>query len=340
MQPGFFDRDDRLKKLEELGDPLPRMAALVNWEGFRALLETAWPVRSAGGGRPPYDAILMFRVLVLQHLYNLSDDQTEYQLRDRHSFSRFVDLLPEDRVPDAKTIWLYRDRLTQAGLTEQLFARLLTQIDAAGYVAKKGQMVDAAIMAAPRQRNGRDENRQIKAGEVPADWSEPKRRQKDTEARWAMKHGQVHFGYKNHISADVGHQLIRHYQVTPANVNDSRVFEALLDPANRSRAVWADAAYRSGQRLMALREAGYRPRLQRQGQATAPLTAAQRATNRAYARTRCRVEHVFAQQSLYGQRLIRTIGLARSRVKIGLINLTTNLRRWAFLERRAELRAT
>lgn len=335
MQPGFFDREERLAKLEQLGDPLPQIERLVDWEAFRAVLEPAWPVRSAEGGRPPYDAVLMFKVLVLQHLYNLSDDQVEFQIRDRHSFSRFVGLLAEQRVPDAKTVWLYRERLRQGQLTETVFAQLLGQIDAAGFVARRGQIVDAAIVAAPRQRNSREQNRRIKAGEPPADWSDAKRRQKDIQARWALKYGVRHFGYKNHLSADVGHKLIRRYEVTTANVNDSRVFESLLDAGNRSRSVWADAGYRARARLRALRQAGYRPHLQRQAQARAPLSETERARNRRWARTRCHIEHVFAWQWQFGQRLVRSIGLERARVKIGLFNLTYNLRRWAFLQRQA-----
>lgn len=337
MHPGLFDQDERLSKLEQLGDPLPQIQRLVNWEAFRALLESAWPVRSPTGGRPPYDAVLMFKVLVLQHLYNLSDEQVEYQIRDRHSFSRFIGLHLEDRVPDAKTVWLYRERLRDAQLTEAVFGQLLVQIDAAGFVARKGQIIDAAMVAAPRQHNRRPENQQIKAGEVPTDWSVAKRRQKDVQARWAKKYGVTHFGYKNHVNADVAHQIIRRYTVSDAARSESRVFDELLDPHNRRRAVWADAAYRSRDRVKALTAGGYRAHLQRQAQANAPLTPRQRATNRHWARVRCHIEHVFAQQRLFQQRLVRTIGLARAEVKIGLFNLGYNLRRWVFLQRRRHL---
>lgn len=127
------------------------------------------------GGRPPLDVVLMFKTL-LQQLYNLSDDQTEYQIRDRYSFSRFLRLDPEDGVPDAKTIWSYREQLKNHGLLDDLFNGLLSQIEAAGYVARRGQIVDAAIMETPRQRNLREENERIKKGEVPEDWSDNKRR--------------------------------------------------------------------------------------------------------------------------------------------------------------------
>lgn len=332
MQPGFFDRDERLTKLEALGDPLPKVARLVNWEGFRPLLEKTREKRDPRrGGRPAYDAVLMFKVLVLQHLYNLSDDQIEYQIRDRYSFSGFLGLSAEQAIPDAKTVWLYRERLKNAGLVEGLFSELLRQIEAAGFVPRRGQIVDAAIVAAPKQRNRREDNQKIKAGELPEHWSPAQRRQKDTEARWAVKYGRAHFGYKNHISIDTGAKLIRGYQVTSASVHDGQVFEQLLGARNTHRGVWADAAYHSRARLAALRAAGYRSHLQRQSQASRPLTERQRLANRKHARVRCRIEHVFAQQSAMNQRLVRTIGLARATVKIALMNFTYNLRRWAYL---------
>jgi hypothetical protein len=115
-QPGLFDGEDRLKALSAAGDPLERLARVVDFEVFRGDLETALSRSDrTKGGRPPYDAVQMFRVLVLQTLYTLSDDQTEYQLKDRWSFMRFVGLALHDRVPDAKTIWLFREQLARAG---------------------------------------------------------------------------------------------------------------------------------------------------------------------------------------------------------------------------------
>ena len=123
-QPGFFDGEDRLKALSAAGDPLERLARVVDFEVFRGELEaTLSRSDRSKGGRPPYDAVLMFKVLVLQTLYTLSDEQTEYQLRDRLSFMRFVGLALHDAVPDAKTIWLYREQLARAGAVERFFAR-------------------------------------------------------------------------------------------------------------------------------------------------------------------------------------------------------------------------
>ena len=245
-QPGFFDLDDRYSKLDGLGDPLVWIAGLVSWDVFRPVLDRALAKpRKSNAGRKEYDRVLMFKILVLQQLYNLSDDQTEFQIRDRYSFCRFLGLKPQDRVPDAKTIWRFRENLGLGGAIEELFEELSLQIEAQGYRARKGQIVDASIVKAPRQRNTREKNAQVKSGEVPASWSARKRRHKDVDARWTRKHGVSEYGYKNHVSVDRAHGLVRRYEVTDAARHDSQVFEQLLDETNTSGDVWADSAYRS-----------------------------------------------------------------------------------------------
>jgi IS5 family transposase len=328
MQPGFFDHQGRLDQLERLGDPLPKLERSVDWEAFRSALEKVYKRSDPRkGGRPPFDAVLMFKVLVLQDFYKLSDDQTEFQIRDRYSFCRFLGLSPEGGVPDAKTIWLFRERVKQASLVEKLFDEVLVQIEMAGLMARKGQIVDAALVPVPKQRNSRDENARIKAGEVPEDWSQNTRRQKDVQARWTKKHGKSHYGYKNHISVDRQHKVIRKYTVTSAEVHDSQVFEALLDEHNSSADVWADSAYRSAERETELSQARYRSHIHRKGTRGRPLNAREQEANRKRSTVRARVEHVFAQQA---NRLVRTIGLERAAVKIGMMNLVYNLRRLAW----------
>ncbi len=326
MQPGLFDHEERLELLEKLGDPLPKLERLVDWEAFRpqlaGLRKESDPHK---GGRPPMDVVLMFKILVLQHFYNLSDDQTEFQIRDRYSFCRFLGLAPHDRVPDAKTIWLYRERIKKAGLMESLFDTLLVQINGAGFTARKGQVIDAALVPAPKQRNSREENAGIKAGQAPGDWPENKRRQKDVEARWTKKHGKSHYGYKNHIGVDRQHKIIRRYSVTTASVHDSQEFEGLLDEQNSSRDVWADSAYRSKKMERKLKQQGYRSHVHRKGTKKRALNAREQEANRKRSRIRARVEHIFAQQQA---RLIRTIGMERAAVKIGFMNLVYNMRRW------------
>jgi IS5 family transposase len=335
MQTGLLDWHIRFRQLDAGGDPLPKLKKLVNWERFRPELEAVRDKeRKSNAGRKPFDVVLMFKVLVLQSLYNLSDEKIEFQIRDRISFMRFLDLSLGDGAPDEKTIWLFREQLTEAGLIKRLFQEFDAFLEEKGFSARKGQIIDASIVEAPRQRNSRDENRQIKAGQIPEGWSEQKKRQKDTDARWTKKNGQNYYGYKNHIDVDVKHKLIRDYEVTPASVHDSQVFEDLLDEDNSSRDVWADSAYRSEDKLKELKKRKYREHLQRKGCRHKKLTDREAQGNRTRSRIRSRVEHVFGVQAKRaGSLIVRAIGLIRVKAKVGLRNLAYNLDRYCALVR-------
>lgn len=333
---GLFDLTGRLAKLEQSGDPLVFIDAAVPWERFRPLLEQARTPeeRKSPAGRKPWDAVVLFKMLVIQSLYNLSDDQTEYQVNDRLSFNRFVGLDMGRFAPDAKTIWLFREQLKNAGVIDKLFERLDASMRECGFDARKGQIVDASIVQTPRQRNPRQENEQIKNGQTPEDWSENKRRQKDTDARWLKRNGQNFYGYKNHISIDVKHKLIRRFHVTDAATHEGQVFAPLLDPNNTSRDVWADSAYRTPENLQALTKNQYREHIQRKGCRHKSLTEREKQGNRTRSKTRSRVEHIFGVQARRaGTLLLYGIGLARARVRIGLRNLAYNLDRYATLMR-------
>ena len=328
FQPGFFDLDNRMHKIDKNGDPLSKIENAVDWEIFRPTLERARQKPQVSNVGPKgYDLILLFKILILQSLYNLSDDATEYQILDRHSFCRFLGLHLGSKVPDATTIWRFREDLILAGVIDELFATFDTCLRECGFTALKGQIVDASIVNVPKQRNSRDENQQIKNGETPTDWSKNKRRRKDVEARWTKKNGKSFFGYKNHVCVDVKHKLIRGWQVTDAAQHDSNVFEEIL-AENTSKDVWADSAYRSEQRLKDLREAGYREHIQRKGCRHRKLTQLEQEGNRTRSKVRSRVEHVFGVQAQKaGNLILRTVGLARAKVKIGLRNLAYNMDR-------------
>jgi IS5 family transposase len=327
MQTGLFDWQRRFEQLDNGGDPLTKLNDVVNWELFRKDLEKVRDKdRKSNAGRKPFDVVLMFKILILQSLYNLSDDQLEFQIRDRLSFMRFLGLSLGDTVPDAKTVWLFREQLTEANMVKKLFKRFDKFLRKNGFTARKGQIVDASIVAAARQRNSRDENRQIKEGQIPDNWSENKKRQKDTDARWTRKNGRNHYGYKNHIEVDAANKLIREYQVTPASAHDSQVFEELLDEDNSSRDVWADSAYRSQDTLDTLQQRGFREHLQRKGCRHKKLTEQEKRGNYTRSKIRSRVEHIFGVQTQRaGCLLMRAIGITRAASKIGLRNLAYNI---------------
>ena len=173
-QLSFLDADNRLAAVSKQGDPLEAIARLVPWEDFRAEIEavvlTADNDKKNSAGRNPIDALVMFRMLVVQSLYNLSDEQAEYQARDRLSFTRFLALGMEDRIPDGTTLWLFREKLAKAGLIGKLFEQFGRHLEARGYIARGGQMVDATIVPVPKQRNSREDNETVKAGKTPEDW--------------------------------------------------------------------------------------------------------------------------------------------------------------------------
>jgi transposase, IS5 family len=338
-QPGFFDLDDRFKKLNER-DALLRLNTLIDWELFRSTLESARTTeRKSAAGRKRFDAVLMFKGLVLQHLYNFSDEELEFQIRDRFTFLRFLGLNPEGRTPDANTFWDFREGLIRADLIKSLFIDFELHLIDKGFTARKGQIVDAAFVEAPRQRNSREENAAIKAGEIPESFKNnpAQRRQKDTDARWAKKNDEDHYGYKNHISIDNENKLIREYEVTSAEVHDSNILLEILTD-NTSKDVWADSAYRSDDNELMLDLCNYRSRIHQRGYRDKPLREKQKASNKKKSKIRARVEHVFGSISNEQDGLhIRVIGRVRATAKIGLTNLVYNLRRFETLSRIATL---
>jgi IS5 family transposase len=333
MQYGFFDWQNRFEKLDTTKDPLMKLKSALNWELLRTEIEAVRDKQRKSNARAkPYDAVLMFKILILQSLYNLSDEGMEYQILDRISFMRFLGLQAGDPVPDAKTIWVFREQLKAAGRMEHLFTQFDEFLAANGYAAQRGQIVDASIVAAPRQRNSREDNRKIKEGTTPEAWQEAKKRQKDVDARWTKMNGTTYYGYKNHVDIDVKHKFIRGYAVTDAAVHDSQVFEELLDENNSSRDVYADSAYRSEESIQQLEERGFREHLQRKGCKNRKLTKWEQQGNRTRARKRSRIEHVFGVQAMMaGNLILRCIGMIRARVKIGLRNLAYNINRYALL---------
>ena len=342
-QPGFFDVENRTAKLTEMGDPLVGLEAQIDWEAFRSDLSRVHvKARKNNAGAKPIDVVLMFKILVLQQLHNLSDDRIEYQIRDRLSFMRFLGLQLEDKVPDAKTVWLFRERLKAMNLVETLFARFHEQLAQRGYVARAGQMIDATFVEAPKQRNTREENVLIKEGAVPIEWGKAENKhklaQKDTDARWTKKNDEKHYGFKNHINADQTHKLIQNYTVTDAAVHDSQAIDGLLDidaDANDGkRAVYADSAYRSAEREAELAQQNIPSQICGKGSRGHPLSEEQKAGNHEKSKVRSRVEHVFGAQAQMGGHWVRTIGLLRAKVKIGMMNLVYNMMRLVQLTRR------
>ena len=166
-QRSFFDEGNRLALLSAMGDPLEVLDRAIKWEDFRSVIErNIRHPRSSKGGRPPFDVILMFKILVLQRLYNLSDDQMEFQINDRMTFMRFLNLGLNDKVPGAKTIWKFRNDLATGSVARILFKIFDERLRAEGLITHNGSNVDATFVEAPRQRNTPEENEHIKKGNL------------------------------------------------------------------------------------------------------------------------------------------------------------------------------
>ncbi len=335
LQSGFFDLQNRFGKLDQIGDPLKALNEVVDWSVFEPILrQGVKKEKTSNAGRPGFDPSLMFKVLILQSLYNLADGQTEFQIRDRFTFMRFLGLTPESRIPDEKTIWLFRENLKARAVYDKLFETFGRYLENHGLAAKQGTVIDARLIEVPKQRNTRSENATIKEGLMPAAWEKhtAKKVQKDIEARWTQKNGKNYYGYKNHISIDAQHKFIRRYEVTAANVHDSQRFERLLDRRNASPRVYADSAYRSDAHERLLKRQGFTSRVHHRTWKDQALTRRQQKENRARSRIRARVEHVFGHQvKSMRQTLVRGIGLARIRARIALTNLAYNMSRLAQL---------
>lgn len=339
---GLFSANERLDKLTALGDPLVFLSEQIDFEFCRPLLEQALRRNHAGGkggkgGRPPFDPVFMFKVLVIQRLYNLSDEAAEFQLNDRVSFQRFLGLDFAGRVPDAKTIWLFRDQLQRQDLIKQLFDDLNASLERRHIIVNAGQIVDASFLEAPRQRNSREENAGIKAGRIPEEFQKNPHRlsQKDTDARWAKKGEETHYGYKAHVMCDGQSKLVTEYAVTHAAVHDSAALGDLLDSgAADGQTLHADSAYRSAEIEAVLTERGIKSRIHFKAGRQRLLTGCQKLLNKARSRTRARVEHIFGfMENSMGGMLVRGRSQARNEAVIGLMLLTYNLCRVVQLKR-------
>ena len=329
---GLFDDHFLLEKLTKLGDPLQKLNEFIDWKIFESPINEVFKNEDrdlSKGGRPPFNRLILFKALVIQSLYNLSDDQLEYQIIDRASFKRFLELKKSDKVPDSKTFWLFREHLIEKNIIIVLFKTFNETLDAAGVFANEGKMVDASFVEVPRQRNKCEENKHIKeTGTAPHEWKvKPhKLAQKDVDARWTKKNNTTFYGYKNHVKADTRTKLIDEYIITDASVHDSQAMEQLLTEKDEGQPLYADSAYTGEEQEKAYKKKKVINKVIEKGYRNKPLTEKQIADNKEKSRTRVRVEHIFGfvENSMKGS-FVRTIGLNRANAKIGMMNLTYNI---------------
>ena len=332
-QIGLFDKEETSSKLSKLGNPLEKIHKVIEFEMFRSILESNMLNQSkkTNAGNKPYDAVMMFKIILLQRFYNLSDEQAEYQINDRLSFRDFLGLSSGDRVPDARTIRLFQDKLIRQKLEEKLFDCFHICLDEKGLFVNEGKIIDASFVEVPRQRNRREENEKIKQGNGSTLWDDnPHRKcQKDIDARWTEKNGQKFYGYKDHARIDAKSKLIDTYCVTSAEVHDSQPTEKLLRENDRGQELYADSAYTGEPIEKMLRGKEITPQIIERAYKGKPLTEEQKENNHVKSKIRCLVEHVFgyvtnSMHDFY----IQSIGFMRAKGIIGLINLLYNMCRY------------
>lgn len=305
---------------------------VVDFEMFRSTLENKLlnTNKKNNAGAKPFDVLLMFKILILQRYYGLGDKQIEYQIIDRISFKKFLGLETGDKIPDEKTVWAYRESLTNKGLVEELFNQFKSYLETKELIFNEGQLVDASFTIAPRQRNTREENEKIKNGEGNDLWNDNphKKCHKDIDARWTQKNKETFYGYKNHAKVDSKSKFINTYVVTDASVHDSQALDA-LDKKDEGQELHADSAYTGEEQEKTIEKHKMKNKVHEKGYRNKPLTEEQKISNKEKSKIRARVEHVFGfmEQSMNGL-FIKSIGIVRATGIIGLINLTYNLFRY------------
>lgn len=331
QEANLFSSFEHDRKVAELKLGINQLTDMIDFELFRPELERllGYDRRGKGHpGRPPFDPVLMFKVLLIQKFYGLSDQATQIQIADRRSFMQFLGLQPGDAIPDGNTLWDFKEKLGAEG-AESLFAVFDAHLGERGVIGREGSIVDASFVEAPRQRNSRQENEQIKQGQVPQDWEDQPHKlcQKDVQARWTKKNNTAYYGYKNHAKVDAKTKLITRSKTTSAEVHDSKTFRALVDASDN--AVFADSAYRSQEiENYTLVECDCEDFILYKAKTNRPLSEQEKIINRQRSRIRCRVEHVFARLKNFGADFVRTIGLARATFHNHITNLLYNLDRY------------
>lgn len=304
LMPAGVGRNDRLDKLD----------GLIRWYRFEKVLAR---MREAGSaGRPAYGPLLMFKALLLQSLYGLSDSELEDALIDRLSFRRFVGLSLEEQVPDHTTLCRFRNGLIEAGLLEKLFGELDKQLDNAGLILRRGTMLDATV---------------IETASARPPFGPPEAKPSDPDAGFTRRQGKsgARYGYKAHVAVDEESGLIRKVITTPANINDTVPADLLI--CGDERAVMADAAYHTHARERDLKNRGIKARLMRRPNKHHPgLSPRLKKLNQLIARRRAAVETTFATlKRRMGLNVIRYRGLAKAAAQVMIAAIAFNMRRWA-----------
>jgi transposase, IS5 family len=305
-QPTFFDL-----ALQQRGSANHVLETIAREVDFTPAEERVAATYSTGG-RPACRVGVLLRIMILQHLYGLSDPQAEEQLKDRLSFQKFVQLDAHEAVPDETTLCRFRQRLIECGLHEQLLDLLNAQLEARGYIVKRTTLVDATLIQSSRKR---PDVQVAREGRAP-----------DADASYTRKYNESFYGYKAHVSSDAEHQLIRAAVISTAKVQDAHVF-ARIAPMDTEK-IYGDKAYDTKANHAWLRERGIQSGMEKKGAHHIKLTEQDRQDNRAKRRVRAHIERIFAHLKKWQHyRRVRYLGLAKNQLELTLKAVAYNLKR-------------
>ena len=337
-QMGFFSEEKALDRLSKLGDPLEQLEQIMDWTIFLPIMDEIRPdkTQEGVGGRPPYTNLFVIKSMILKSLNGISNEQMEFFMNDRLTWKRFMDLSLEEKAPDQNSFQAWEDMIAKSGRSKELFEIFNKKLEEKGIIAKKGALVDSTFVDVPRQRISREERDSLKRKELPDRWLMPENAnelpQRDAEAAWAKKGNEVHFGYKDHVKVDSESKIITDFEVTPANVHDSREICELTD--ENDDMISADSAYSSEEieQILINRNPDVEILICEKGTRGNPLTEEQKERNREISRIRARVEHVFGRMhGSMGGIVARCIGLTRVRCSVCFKNLAYNILQYGTL---------
>jgi IS5 family transposase len=343
----LFGNDIQLRKLTKLGDPLEKINNIIDWEMFGETIRNAIRKDMSKGGRPPFDEILMFKILMLQHWNNLSDESTEFLINDRMSYQRFLNITSGERIPDKNTLWDFKENIRKSGIEIKLFEILNKILEENNLIANEGSIVDATFVTVPKRHTTKKDDERLKNNEKPKDLinkleeKETKKEIKnkkhalaqiDIDARWTKKNNESFFGYKNHVKCDSKSKLITAFTVTDASVHDSQEFVKLVNEKDRN--IKADSGYNREKYEKEILEKFPNVKLHicSRPYRNKTLTKEDKETNRLISEIRCRIEHIFGYMTRFmGNLTARCHGIERITSHIYNKNLAYNLKRYVYL---------
>ncbi len=233
---GFWDEKQRIAKLQEKKPVMTRLAETIHRETFHPIIDKGYSQEpKSNAGRKRIDPLILFKMLVLHHLFNLSDEEIEFQVNNHRSFEEFGGLGAMNDIPDTTTMAFFRERLRKAGVIEEPFEMFERCLSDQGLEAIGGQIIEATLAPIPKQHNSREENKDKKSDRLPDGWKENPNRlqQKYLDARWAKKNGINKYSHNNSICIDPELSFIRRFVMTPADIHDNQMLQIPLDPVNQ-----------------------------------------------------------------------------------------------------------